>query len=84
MQRDLFAECTQVEGIFCEAASLSRQDLNGGPAMKAILGAMAAVALFVGVAATQPAEARCWWNGFATECWHPHHNWWWHRHYYPW
>jgi cyclic lactone autoinducer peptide len=55
--------------------------------MKVILGAMAAVALFVGVAATQPAEARCWWNGYVTECWHhphPYWGWGWHRHYYPW
>ena len=42
--------------------------------MKFILSALAAVALLVGVAASQPAEARCFWNGFAMECYpsHPH------------
>ena len=38
--------------------------------MKFILSALAAVALLVGVAASQPAEARCFWNGFAMECYH--------------
>ncbi len=38
--------------------------------MKIILGALAAVTLLVGVAASQPAEARCFWNGFAMECYH--------------
>jgi hypothetical protein len=47
--------------------------------MKFILGALAAVSLFVGVAASQPAEARCFWNGFGWECVH-HGPWWWHRH----
>ena len=41
--------------------------------MRFILGALAAVALLVGVAASQPAEARCWWNGYSWHCWHPHH-----------
>jgi hypothetical protein len=51
--------------------------------MKFILGALAAVALLVGVAASQPAEARCFWNGFGWECWHHPHYWGgWHRHYY--
>ena len=49
--------------------------------MKLILGALAAVTLLVGVAAAQPAEARCFWNGYAMECWHhPHPHWWWHHH----
>jgi hypothetical protein len=45
--------------------------------MKIIVGALAAVTLLVGVAASQPAEARCFWNGFAWECWHHyrHHGW---------
>ena len=31
------------------------------------------VAFLLGTAATaQPAEARCWWNGYAWHCWHPH------------
>ncbi|MBO0736930.1 MAG: hypothetical protein J2P48_10225 [Alphaproteobacteria bacterium] len=21
---------------------------------------------------SSPAEARCWWNGFSWQCWHPH------------
>ena len=48
--------------------------------MKLILGALAAVTLLVGVAASQPAEARCFWNGFAMECYRPYP--WWHHHYY--
>jgi hypothetical protein len=47
--------------------------------MKIILGALAAVALFAGVAASQPAEARCFWNGFAMECFHHPHYGYWHR-----
>lgn len=49
--------------------------------MKAILGALAAVTVLVGVAASQPAEARCFWNGFAMECYRPYHHHWgyWHR-----
>jgi len=41
--------------------------------MKFILSALGAVALLVGVAAAQPAEARCFWNGFALECFHQPH-----------
>ena len=40
--------------------------------MKFILSALGAVALLVGVAASQPAEARCFWNGFAMECYRSH------------
>lgn len=47
--------------------------------MKYVLSALAAVTLLVGVAASQPAEARCFWNGFGWECFH-HGPWWWHRH----
>jgi hypothetical protein len=51
--------------------------------MKFILGALAAATLLVGVAASQPAEARCFWNGFGWQCWHHPHYWGgWHRHYY--
>ena len=35
--------------------------------MRFVLGAVAA-ALLAGVAFVQPAEARCFWNGFAMEC----------------
>jgi hypothetical protein len=39
-------------------------------------------AFLLGTAAmAQPAEARCWWNGYAWHCWHPH-AWWW-RHHHP-
>ena len=55
-------------------------------------------ALAIGTAAfAQPADAACWWNGFAWHCWHSHawgwryhHPWrygwgyhphWWHHHY---
>jgi hypothetical protein len=39
-------------------------------------------ALVLGTAAlSSPAEARCWRNGYAWHCWHPHpHAWWWHHH----
>jgi hypothetical protein len=51
--------------------------------MKFVVGALAAVTLLVGVAASQPAEARCFWNGFGWECWHHPHYWGgWHRHWY--
>jgi hypothetical protein len=50
--------------------------------MKFVLGALAAVTLLVGVAASQPAEARCFWNGYVWQCWHPHHYWYW-RHHHP-
>ena len=53
--------------------------------MKFILGALAAVSLFVGVAATQPADARCFMTNYGWQCWHPHWNggpgYWHHRHY---
>ena len=38
--------------------------------MKIVLGALTAVALLTGIAASQPAEARCFWNGFETVCVH--------------
>jgi len=49
--------------------------------MKYILSALAAVTLFVGIAASQPADARCFWNGFGWSCYH-HGPSWWHRHHY--
>ena len=48
--------------------------------MKFVLGALAA-AVIAGVAFVQPAEARCFWNGFAMECFHPA-PYAWHRHFY--
>jgi hypothetical protein len=53
--------------------------------MKFVLGALAAVTLLVGVAASQPAEARCYWNGYGWQCWHHPHYWGggWHRHWHP-
>ena len=47
--------------------------------MKYILGALAAVTLLIGMTASQPAEARCFWNGFAMECFHHPHFGYWHR-----
>jgi hypothetical protein len=44
---------------------------KGGDTMKFVLGAVAA-ALLAGAAFVQPAEARCFWNGFETVC--VHHN----------
>jgi hypothetical protein len=45
---------------------------------------IATVATFVlGTAALAfPAEARCWSNGYAWHCWHPHA--WYHHHYHHW
>ena len=48
---------------------------------KIALAAVAAVVL--GTAAlSSPAEARCWWNGYAMQCWHHPHAWWWRHHHY--
>ena len=55
--------------------------------MKFILSALTAVTLLAGIAASQPAEARCLWNGFGWECYHHHYGpWAWHRHHHwgPW
>ena len=49
--------------------------------MRFILGALAAVTLLVGVAASQPADARCFWNGFAMQCFHRPHFYGWHHRY---
>lgn len=51
--------------------------------MRFILAAMAAVTMMVGVAVSQPADARCFWNGFAMECFHrPHFYGWGYHHRY--
>jgi len=51
--------------------------------MKYLIGALTAVTLLVGVAAAQPAEARCFWNGAGWNCWnHPHEGWYHHHHHY--
>lgn len=47
--------------------------------MKVILSTLA-VAMLAGALFVQPAEARCWWNGYQWHCWHPHHSWYWHHH----
>jgi hypothetical protein len=47
-----------------------------------VLAAVAAV-LLGSAALSSPAEARCWWNGYAWHCWHPH-AWYWHHHYHHW
>lgn len=53
--------------------------------MKYLVGALAAVTLLVGVAASQPAEARCFWNSYAWECWHhPRHVARWHDRHWAW
>jgi hypothetical protein len=50
--------------------------------MKFILGALGAVTLLIGIAGVQPADARCFWNGVAMECYHPfYHYRWWHHEY---
>jgi len=49
---------------------------------KFILATLAA--LVIGTAAfAQPAEARCWWNGYSWHCWHPH-AWGWRYHHPYW
>jgi hypothetical protein len=55
--------------------------------MKLVLAVFVAAPLFVGVVAVQPAEARCFWDGFSYECYHPyggywHRPWWRHHHHY--
>ena len=50
--------------------------------MRFVLGTLAAVTLLAGVAASQPAEARCFYNGYGVTCWHHPHYWGWHRHWY--
>jgi len=45
---------------------------------KFVLATLAALA--IGTAAfSQPAEARCWWNGYSWHCWGAH-AWWRHHH----
>lgn len=38
--------------------------------MRVFVGAFAGLALLAGTVAARPAEARCFWNGYAWECWH--------------
>ncbi|MBV8779518.1 MAG: hypothetical protein JO258_20195 [Alphaproteobacteria bacterium] len=62
---------------------------------KLILSTFAAL-LLLGAVGAKPADAACWWNGWAWQCWRPwHHAYWaygypyrpwgwgwgWHRHY---
>ncbi len=49
--------------------------------MKLILSA-AVIAVTLGVVAVQPAEARCWWNGYSWQCWQAprHHHGYWRHH----
>ena len=41
---------------------------------KLVFAAIGAVALSV-VALSNPAEARCWWNGWSWHCWHHPYRW---------
>ena len=50
--------------------------------MKKILMALAVVT-FSGLFWSQPAEARCWWNGFRWHCTHYRHHYWHARYWYP-
>ena len=50
--------------------------------MKKIVIATAAAFVLGTAALASPAEARCWWNGYAWHCWHPHA--WYHHHYHHW
>jgi hypothetical protein len=43
--------------------------------MKKIVIAALAAFLLGTAALSTPAEARCWWNGYAWHCWHPHDSW---------
>ena len=49
--------------------------------MKKIVMAPALV-MFAGLFWSQPAEARCWWNGYRWHCSHYRHHYW-HTRYYP-
>ncbi len=49
--------------------------------MRFVLGAVAA-ALLAGAAFVQPAEARCFWDGFAMQCEHSGPLFYGHRHFY--
>jgi len=51
--------------------------------MRKIVIATLAAFLLGTVATAQPAEARCWWNGYTWHCWHPH-SWWWRHHHHEW
>ena len=48
-------------------------------AMKFVVAAMTAVML-AGAVWAQPAQARCWSNGYAVQCWHHYPHPYWHRH----
>lgn len=50
--------------------------------MKKIVLALAAV-MFAALLWSQPAEARCWWNGFRTVCTHHYYHHWGYGGYYP-
>ena len=41
---------------------------------KIVIAALAAFVLGTAALST-PAEARCWWNGYAWHCWHPQDSW---------
>ena len=43
--------------------------------MKKIVIATLAAFLLGTAALSTPAEARCWWNGYAWNCWRPHDSW---------
>jgi hypothetical protein len=71
---------------FASSDRYFKQIAEGGNDMKLILGAVTALSLLVGVAAAQPAEARCWMTPYGWHCWHPHPygGWGWHHHHGPW
>jgi hypothetical protein len=80
-----------VKGIEPISLAVSRagDKHHGGEAMrKFVLTTLAA--LTIGTAAfAHPADAACWWNGFAWHCWPHHSTWRWHHHhpysrYYGW
>jgi hypothetical protein len=50
--------------------------------VKKILMALA-VLMFAGAFWSQPAEARCWWNGFRWHCTHFYRHHWWYGYYSP-
>jgi hypothetical protein len=74
-------------GMLLPPDVFASENHHGGHVMKFILGALGAVTLLVGIAGIQPAEARCFWNGVAMECYHHpfffHHHHWWHHGYRP-
>jgi hypothetical protein len=73
------------DGSNCPIPPFAGRRYTAEDAVKKMLMALA-VLMFAGLFWSQPAEARCWWNGFRWHCTHYRHHYWharyWHRPYY--